>query len=81
MNRKAIALATAEWARLQSAEITEQSQKGVCANLTTVTCGCGRRRGITLAVKCLYCGVWCCETCAEEHFGKTRQQHKQGQAA
>lgn len=26
--------------------------------------------------KCLYCGFYFCETCAEVHFGKSRQQYE-----
>lgn len=26
--------------------------------------------------KCLYCGIWFCEKCAEKHFGKTREQYR-----
>ena len=33
--------------------------------------GCGLRRDLALAFKCLYCGVWFCFNCAEIHFGKT----------
>jgi len=32
---------------------------------------------IDRAYKCLYCGFWFCTTCAEKHFGKTREEHRE----
>jgi hypothetical protein len=32
---------------------------------------CTRPRGIEIAYRCLYCGVWFCAPCAEIHFGAT----------
>lgn len=40
-----------------------------------IECGCGLAAPIRFLFRCLYCGVWFCQTCAEEHFGKTRAQH------
>lgn len=37
---------------------------------------CGKRVSLSYAYKCLYCGYWFCATCAEVHFGKTREQFK-----
>ena len=39
-----------------------------------VTCGCGCKMPLRFAFKCLYCGEFYCQTCAEHHFGKTRAQ-------
>jgi hypothetical protein len=36
---------------------------------------CGRRVSMANAYKCLYCSFWFCLTCAEKHFGKTKEQH------
>lgn len=36
---------------------------------------CGEKIQISSAYKCLYCSYWFCPTCAEAHFGKTREQH------
>lgn len=36
---------------------------------------CGKRVAIEFAYKCLYCSFWFCASCAEIHFGKTREQH------
>lgn len=40
----------------------------------TVTCFCGRVRTLLYAWRCLYCGEWYCQTCAEQHFGMTRAE-------
>lgn len=46
---------------------TEQ-QSGV------ITCaGCDWRRHLTMAFRCLYCGLYYCQACAEIHFGMTVQ--------
>ena len=37
----------------------------------SITCGCGWRRWIGYAYRCLYCGEWYCGPCAETHFGKS----------
>jgi hypothetical protein len=38
-----------------------------------ITCCCGQLRHITKAFRCLYCGEWYCQNCAEDHFGQTVQ--------
>lgn len=40
-----------------------------------VTCGCGLRLPLRFAYRCLYCGEFYCQSCAEEHFGKTREEY------
>ena len=40
-----------------------------------VTCGCGLTMPLRFAYKCLYCGEFYCQSCAEQHFGKTREQY------
>lgn len=44
---------------------------------TRFTCGCGFSISLSLGFRCLYCGEYFCTTCAERHFGKTRQEHNQ----
>lgn len=34
-----------------------------------VTCPCGNELPLVEAFRCLYCEVWFCLGCAEEHFG------------
>lgn len=36
---------------------------------------CGKQVSIMYAYKCLYCNFWFCGSCAEIHFGKTREQY------
>lgn len=38
-----------------------------------LTCFCGLIIYWLNAFRCLYCGEWYCQKCAEEHFGKTRE--------
>lgn len=40
-----------------------------------ITCECGRCRPMLRMFRCLYCGCWFCQECAEAHFGKTREQY------
>ena len=60
----------------QIKELRQQGEARKEVILATVTCPCGRCRGITHAVRCLYCKIWYCETCAEEHFGQTREEYR-----
>ena len=60
----------------QRRELVRQSEAGKRFMLVTVTCPCGRERGTTHAVRCLYCNIWYCETCAEDHFGQTRDEYR-----
>lgn len=54
-----------------------QQAKG---DATRVTCGCGLHAPLRFLFRCLYCGCFFCETCAEVHFGKTRAQYRAEQA-
>jgi hypothetical protein len=47
-----------------------------CAACTTDTieCGCGIKRALRMAYRCLYCGEWFCHNCAEKHFGQTLKE-------
>jgi len=36
-----------------------------------VDCCCGVALAVHDTFRCLYCGMWFCKTCAEEHFGCT----------
>jgi len=38
-------------------------------------CGCGLEAPIRFMYRCLYCGEFYCQSCAERHFGKTREQY------
>lgn len=39
-----------------------------------LTCTCGVRLTLASAYRCLYCGIYRCAKCAEEHFGQTFEQ-------
>ena len=39
-----------------------------------ITCVCGKRRELFAMYRCLYCGLYLCVRCAEDHFGKTIEQ-------
>ena len=42
-----------------------------------LTCFCGDEIPLLESYKCLYCDGWFCETCAEEHFGKTVAEYQE----
>lgn len=37
---------------------------------------CDLPRHLMLAFRCLYCGLWFCGNCAEQHFGKTFAEYR-----
>jgi hypothetical protein len=42
----------------------------------SVKCSCGKVSGPVFKLyRCYYCGVFFCDICAAEHFGKTREEH------
>jgi len=65
----------------QIQETVDQAMEGVNVRLATITCRCGWKRGITEMYRCLYCGEWMCELCAEVHFGMTREEYSERQGA
>lgn len=46
-----------------------------------VTCACSRTLPLRFAYRCLYCGQFYCQKCAEEHFGKTRKEYDSERAS
>jgi len=42
-------------------------------------CECKVCAPIRFLYRCLYCGLWRCQSCSERHFGKTREQYLQEQ--
>ncbi|MFH1759878.1 MAG: hypothetical protein ABIA63_02130 [bacterium] len=34
-----------------------------------ITCECGKRPMMFYMFRCLYCGLWFCQSCAGKHFG------------
>lgn len=55
--------------RFQLSMIKEQAEWGMTADKTRVRCCCYKLVNIFNSYRCLYCGVWYCKECAEEHFG------------
>jgi hypothetical protein len=45
-----------------------------------VTCGCGLTLSVMYSFRCLYCGEFYCQRCAEVHFGKTRAAYEHERA-
>jgi len=43
--------------------------RGKCPD---VTCVCGKTINMHYAYRCLYCGIYFCETCAKAHFGQEK---------
>lgn len=64
-----------EFSARQVRETVAQDAAGVTVRLATITCRCGWKRAALKMYRCLYCGEWLCEVCAEAHFGKTREQY------
>ena len=54
-----------------------ERQAAEAATSGFITCFCGSKIGLLAAYKCLYCDGWFCETCAEEHFGKTVAEYQE----
>jgi hypothetical protein len=50
-----------------------REQYAEASNDGSIHCVCGRIRALTMAFRCLYCGVYFCRSCAEIHFGMTIQ--------
>lgn len=61
---------TAQQVMAQLSEIQKQG-----ANEIKVTCICEKRLPLFMAFRCLYCGIFMCQKCAESHFGKTRMEY------
>ena len=59
----------------ETADHVARQMKEAMRDGARITCGCGNRLKLYLAFRCLYCGAWFCQTCAEIHFGKTREQY------
>lgn len=67
---------------VETSEELEQTQRKASAQLMEavhgdpVTCSCGKVSAPCYKLyRCYYCGVWFCDSCAAEHFGKTREEH------
>ena len=62
---------TPSWVLERRALLNRQIKSAMAGE--KVKCGkCHRALRIVSVYKCLYCGVWFCARCAEQHFGMTR---------
>lgn len=61
----------------QIRETVDQEAAGVTIRLATITCPCGWKRAALRMYQCLYCKIWFCHQCAEQHFGKTVAEYRQ----
>lgn len=59
----------AKFIKLQLSMIKDQSEWGIKADKVKVKCGCNKKVKLIYAYRCLYCSVWYCKECAEQHFG------------
>lgn len=58
-----------QWRMKQEALIDEQIHDNVPAQHIKIRCGCHRFESWRTMVRCLYCGIWFCGACAQQHFG------------
>lgn len=64
--------------------LTEEEKKAVLRQQSSevfhinarITCGCGASVLAGLGYRCLYCSIFMCQACAEEHFGETVQAYR-----
>jgi len=54
--------------RRQLEELYDQEQGPCGPAVIRITCPCGERIPLMEAYRCLFCGIWFCKDCAEEHF-------------
>lgn len=65
-----------EYDRMTNLEIVYHQLKEIKDPIRPfVRCPCLKKLELEHAYKCLYCGIWFCEKCAEQHFGKTKKEH------
>ncbi len=49
--------------------IKKQESDEIPTKFTRIRCVCNNFVIWRYMYRCLYCGIWFCEACAEEHFG------------
>lgn len=57
------------WLREQIELIFDQQCIETPMQYVKIRCGCNKLIGWKYMFRCLYCGVWYCKECAEDHFG------------
>ena len=63
-------------AYLQSRFIETQEDDGIPAKFIKIRCVCLKLQSWKDMYKCLYCLVFYCRECAEQHFGRTVEQYR-----
>jgi hypothetical protein len=54
----------------------EQERNGTPLMHIKIRCGCNKMVTWWMMIRCLYCGVFYCVECAEEHFGMRREKRE-----
>ena len=49
--------------------IVDQESLGIPSRNVKIRCGCMKLVQWRYMYRCLYCGLWFCKECAEQHFG------------
>jgi len=57
------------WAYEQIKLIKQQEWDEIPVQHLKIRCGCNKLLKHIYMYRCLYCGIWYCKECAEEHFG------------
>lgn len=57
------------WMIKQLQLIVDQERIETPMQNVKIRCGCNKLIGWQYMFRCLYCGVWYCKSCAEEHYG------------
>lgn len=61
--------------------VAAQWRECMQGEIPRVTCACGLKMPLRFAYRCLYCGEFYCQKCAEIHFGKTRAEYDAARGA
>lgn len=56
--------------------IATQEKEGFSSSAIKIRCGCLKLVPWKYMHRCLYCSVFFCKECAEQHFGKTIEQYR-----
>ena len=72
--------------RLEADDLAKQKfvagqWRELLSEIPHVTCWCGLKMPLRFAYRCLYCGEYYCQSCAESHFGITRAKYQENKAA
>lgn len=60
---------------LEVMRISAEQHRQCATDPAKMQCICGRTLPVAFLFKCLYCGIWYCQKCAEIHFGETREEY------